>query len=158
VAGVAEAFDSALGVSAGEGSSSAGEIEAPGGGDFKCFRRGPGEMGRTGSDNLFFVFPRVEEGVGEAFSGVGVPAAASGVSVGDGVALADGATEASGDEEADAFGDAVGEAYRFFLAVGEALGDGVFCGVGDALCRFRGFGVGCVKKFFTLAPNDSSSS
>jgi hypothetical protein len=117
-------------------------------------------MGRTGSDNLFVVFPRVEEGVGDSsdgFSGLGVSAAASGVSVGKGVALADGATEASGDEEADAFGDAVGETCRFFLAAGEALGDGVFCGVGDALCRFRGLGVGCTKKFFTFVPNDSSA-
>jgi hypothetical protein len=118
-------------------------------------------MGRTGSDNFFFVFPIVEEGVGDAsdaFSGAGVSAAASGVSAGEGVALADGATEASGDEEPDAFGDAVGEARRFFLAAGEALGVDVFCGVGDALCRFRGVGVGCTKKFFTLVPNDSSAS
>ena len=104
-------------------------MDTPGGGVSIRLRRGPGEIGRTGSDNF--------ERRGGGGGGVGV-FCGGGVSLGWRAGVAGDSVD-----EAEAEGVAGGE----ILAEGEAIGVGVgvdfFFGAGEVfLWRLRGFGVG----------------
>jgi len=89
-----------------------GKIEAPGDGDFKMLSpRARAKWDELVSDNLFFVFSPCRGGRGRGlrrlFPARGVPAAASGVSVGKGVCARGRSNRKHRvTKEADAFGDA----------------------------------------------------